>query len=80
MITRTADGWKKSPAGGWVSPSGSYSVRGPIMGQKMYWLYYRAPGEKAGSRWTPTGRYQDAVNFTTVKAAKAFVASLERSV
>lgn len=65
-MIRAADGWTRSWKG-WVSTDGVWTIRGPIFGQPMFWLY------RDGSRFTPTGRYNDAVSFTTAAEAKAFV-------
>ena len=57
--------WRRT-ATGWVSTDGRWRVRGPIMGQKMFWLYRVGFG-----RFTPTGRYEDVVSFPTAAQAKA---------
>lgn len=59
--------WTRAPragTNGWVS--GGWTVRGPLMGKAVYWLY------KDGQRYTETGRYDDAPYFTTAAEAKAF--------
>jgi len=48
-----------------------WRIRGPIMGQRMYWLYFN------GTRVTPTGRYNDVVNFASVRKAKAYVRTMQ---
>ena len=62
--------WRRS-LDGWVSSDGRWRIRGPIMGQRMYWLYWD------GTRYTPTGRYADSVHFTSVQGARAFVRRVE---
>jgi hypothetical protein len=53
---RSLDGWTKDVA----------RVRGPIMGKDMFWVYIN------GSRYTPTGHFEDAVSFATGAAARAY--------
>ena len=62
------DRWTKT-ATGWVR--GSWRIKGPIMGKPMFWLY------RNGLRYTPTGKFDDAVSFATAAAAKQFVAQKE---
>lgn len=66
--------WIKT-AFGWSMCDGvcRWTIRGPIMGKPMYWLY------KNGSRFTPTGRYVDVVSCTTVREAKAKVELLREA-
>lgn len=66
-------GWRRAPnAGtqGWVSQDGVWKIRGPLMGKPIFWLY------RNGSRYTTTGRYEDAVHFASAAAAKTFVDNL----
>lgn len=49
------------------SPHGRYMVRGPIFGKACWWLYLNS------SRFTPTGRFEDALSFPTAAAAKRYV-------
>lgn len=65
--------WKRRAVGGWTSSDGAWTVRGPMFGKPMFWLYYQ------NHRYTPTGRYDDAVRFNTAAAAKkcAEVANLK---
>lgn len=65
--------WWRLPragSGGWLSQDGRWTVRGPIMGKPMFWLYVD------GRRYTPSGRYEDAVSFKSAAAAKRFVVDL----
>jgi hypothetical protein len=48
------------------SVKGPWRVRGPIMGKPMYWLHLN------GSRYTPTGLFNDAPSFVSRRAAEAF--------
>ena len=68
-MTKVRMKWSKT-ATGWTAHDGlcRWTIRGPIMGKPMFWLY------RDGSRFTPTGRYDDVVSFTTVREAKAKVA------
>lgn len=63
--------WRRT-ATGWVSDDGQWRVRGPIFGQLMFWLY------RQGSRYTPTGRYDDAVQFRTAAQARAYANALSK--
>ena len=65
--------WIKTPFGfvGIDEQGTRWSVRGPILGNPMWWLY------RDGNRYTPTGHYDDAVSFPTAKAAKAFVTDVK---
>jgi hypothetical protein len=65
-------GWRRSPWG-WASTAGRsrWSVRGPIFGIRMYWLY------RDGCRYTPTGRHDDVVCFRSAGSAKACAERLE---
>jgi hypothetical protein len=61
--------WRRAPRAGpqgWVSEDGRWSVRGPIHGRPMFWLY------RDNQRYTPTGRFDDAVSFPTAREAKAY--------
>lgn len=58
--------WRRCGTG-WVSADGAWRVRGPLMGKAMFWLYRVGSG-----RFTPTGRYEDAVNFKSAAAAKRY--------
>lgn len=65
--------WLKSFSG-WVSlsPAGTrWAVRGPIMGRRMFWLY------RDGLRFSPTGRHNDALCFSTSAAAKMCAEGIE---
>lgn len=69
--------WAKRATGGSVkSINGhAYATRGPIRmhdGSTMYWLYVD------GSRYTPTGKYDDAVHFKTDREAQVFADNLSR--
>jgi len=57
-------GWLKS-FDGWTW--GEWRIRGPIFGRSMFWVY------RAGSRYTPSGRFDDAVSFPSITLAKGFV-------
>ena len=60
--------WTKS-FDGWVS--GDWKVRrAPSFNRPLFWLYYRH------ARFTPTGRYDDAVSFPTAAAAKDFARAM----
>jgi hypothetical protein len=61
---RTADGYTLMHGGH------RWRVRGPILGKPMFWLY------RDGSRYTPTGDFEDALNFASARAAMAFVEAL----
>lgn len=37
------------------------------LGRRTFWVY------KNGSRYTPTGKYDDAVSFETLEAAKQLI-------
>jgi hypothetical protein len=71
MVNRTI--WKRRAVGGWITADGQWTIRGPIMGKPMYWLYFK------NGRYTPTGHYNEVVSFTTVSQAKAFVSDLVKS-
>jgi len=58
--------WRRTATGGWLSPDGRWRVRGPIFGKAMYWLYHD------GGRYTPTGRYDDVVNFPSARQARQY--------
>lgn len=57
--------WTKTSTG-WTANDGiaRWTIRGPIIGISMFWLY------RNGSRFTPTGRYDDVVSFTTTREAQ----------
>lgn len=65
--------WRKGCCG-WIRSDGKHTIRirGPIaaLGNSVtgleYWLYLNH------HRYTPTGRYEDAVHFSTLAAAKKF--------
>lgn len=58
--------WTRTATGGWTAHDGTcrWTVRGPIMGKPMFWLY------RDGCRFTPTGRYDNVVSFRTAQDAK----------
>lgn len=62
--------WKKV-LDGWLSKNGKWRIRGPIMSKPMYWLIQTGVG-----RYTPTGKYEDVVSFTTLDAAKQYAETL----
>lgn len=68
--------WQRAVRGAWISPDGCWTIRGPMMGERMYWLYQRTPTGRYIGRYTPTGNYEDVVSFRTPKAAMDFVADL----
>lgn len=66
--------WRRAANGDWIACDGAWRIRGPMMGRRMYWLY------RNGTRVTPTGRFEDAVSFTTSSAAKGYVrAAIEKA-
>ena len=65
--------WRKGPLG-WVTTDGRWRIRGPVYGKPMFWLY--GPHPQHHGRYTPTGNYEDVVNFPTARAAKDYVATL----
>jgi hypothetical protein len=67
--------WTQTATGGWTSHDGlcRWTIRGPIMGKPMFWLY------RDGARFTPSGRYDDVVSFTTARKAKAFAADYPKA-
>jgi len=71
--------WKKGATGDWISDDGTWRLR-LISGATpvMWWLYQRAAGSYGASRYTPTGRYDDAVNFTSAKEGMKFVEEIEK--
>ena len=68
--------WKKRAVGGWITEDGKWSIRGPIYSKPMYWVYGPADRRGRAERYTPSGKYDDAVNFKSVAAAKRFVENL----
>jgi GNAT superfamily N-acetyltransferase len=62
--------WRRTASGDWLSPDSCWKIRGPIFGKPMYWVYHD------GGRYTPTGKYDDVVHFTTVAMAKKFIESM----
>lgn len=62
--------WHRAAHGALRSSDGRWSIRGPIFGAPMFWLY------RDGSRYTPTGRFEDAVHFATAADARRFVSTL----
>jgi hypothetical protein len=40
------------------------------IGHRLFWVY------RNGTRYTPTGKYDDAVSFDTLREAKEFVAKM----
>lgn len=65
--------WRKVPRlgrGGFISEDGKWTIKGPIFGKKMYWVYWK------NMRYSTTGSYEDSVHFDSPKLAKAFVARL----
>jgi hypothetical protein len=62
--------WKRRAVGGWISADGVWTVRGPIMAKPMFWLY------RGTNRYTPTGKYNDAVNFKTAAEAKRYAEAI----
>lgn len=65
--------WIPTALGDFLSDDGQWRIRGPIWGKRMYWLY------RNGSRYTPTGSYEDVANFTSLKVAQKFVETLTTS-
>lgn len=65
--------WRRTASGNWITVDGKWTIRGPIMGKPMYWLY----DSVNHVRYTPTGKYDDCVNFPTVAEAKKFVTKLK---
>lgn len=65
--------WRRRKVGGWITADGKWSIRGPIMGVTMWWLY------RGNNRYSPTGKYDDAVNFSSVSSAKKFVDKLNKA-
>lgn len=72
--------WKKTPWG-WVSADGRWNVRfAPVSAGRWFWLYEH--GRRADGtiypigRYSPTGKYADAVGFATGAEARAFAANL----
>lgn len=61
--------WKKTATGNWFSADGKWVIRGPIFGKPMYWLYDAVHH----CRYTPTGNYDDCLNFSSLKEAKKFI-------
>jgi hypothetical protein len=64
--------WRKS-LDGLIAVDGRgdrWRIQGPIMAKAMFWV------RRNGHRYTPTGKYDDAVSFKTVKEAKGFVDQL----
>lgn len=62
--------WRRRAVGGWITTDGKWTIRGPIWGKAMYWVYQWT------SRYTPTGKYRDCVSFKTAQQAKRFVENL----
>ncbi len=62
--------WTRTATAGWTMHDGvsRWTIRGPIMGKPMFWLY------RDNTRFTPTGRYDDVVSFKTAREARAKVA------
>lgn len=71
--------WRKTAQGNYVSPDGAWKLRkitfglGRRGGKVMWWLY----NGKTHTRYTPTGKYDDAVNFPSVVAGIKFVNNLK---
>ena len=61
--------WKRTATGNWLSSDGRWLIRGPIFGKPMYWLYDAINH----CRFTPTGKHDDSVSFTTLRDAKKYV-------
>ena len=64
--------WRKTADGGWLSPDGRWKVRNTSFLKPMFWLY----DTRTHTRYTPTGKYEDAVHFATAAEAKRFAESL----
>lgn len=64
--------WNRGATGDWVSEDGKWRVRGPIMSRPMYWLYAVGVG-----RYTPTGKYEDAVSFVSATKAKRYAEQIK---
>ncbi len=58
--------WIRTATGNWLSEDRKWLIRGPIFGKPMYWLYDAINH----CRYTPTGKYDDVVNFPSLKEAK----------
>lgn len=72
--------WRKDCMGGWITVDGRWRLRvAPSFRLPCWWLYGPRPRlTVSASRYTPTGRYEDAVSFLSVKAGKEFVKNLEK--
>lgn len=68
--------WKRTATGNWITSDGKWSIRGPIFGKPMYWLYDAVHH----NRYTPTGKYDDCVSFTSLKSAKRFVEGVHSNI
>jgi hypothetical protein len=71
--------WRRTAMGGWITEDGRWGIRGPIFGKAMFWVYWRSADALSASRYTPTGKYDDAVSFPTAAAAKEFVEKIEKA-
>lgn len=63
--------WRRSPYGYAATGKSRWTVRGPIWSKPVFWLY------RDGSRYTPTGSYEDVVRFETSAEARAFAERVE---
>lgn len=62
--------WLKNNRGGWVSDDGHWVIRRVSFLKITYWLY------RDHTRYTPTGKFEDSLYFTTANRAKKYVESL----
>lgn len=69
--------WRRTATGDYLSEDGCWKIRTIKMLASMYWLYQLKNGRSVG-RYTPTGRYDDSVHFSTLKEAKDFVKHLTK--
>lgn len=73
--------WLSAATGGWITTDGKWCVRhAPSFHKPWFWLYgpnnVGVSGWQVAGRYTPTGRFEDAVGFATAREAKRYAETI----
>jgi hypothetical protein len=72
--------WRRTALGDWLTTDGRWLVRrAPSFKTPRWWVYRTGQPEgnrKLAGRYTPTGKFEDCVGFSTALAARRFVEEL----